>query len=142
LSLEIAKTLPDVVRAISAPYRALLAEGTGERPLSRRFVDDSQVRDHHAIIPTATVLAGQALSADERKLYELVCRRLLQEWHPDFVWAATEVITEIHPREASGEPVDSYRSLGTAIEQQGWKVLDLGEIKPPRAKSEPTRGAK
>ena len=134
LSTEVAKGLPEVVSTISAPYRALLAEGTGERPLSRRFVDDGQVRDHHAIIPTATSAAGRALSADERKVYELVCRRLLQAWHQDFMWAATEVITEVHPRVALGEPVDSYRSLGTAIEQQGWKILDLGEAKPPRGK--------
>ena len=142
LSAEAAKTLPEVVNAISAPYRALLAEGTGERPLSRRFVDDSRVRDHHAIIPTVISPTGHALSADERKVYELVCRRLLQAWHQDFVWAATEVITAIHPRVALGEPIDSYRSLGTAIEQQGWKVLDLGEPKPPREKSEPVAGPK
>ena len=132
LSAEAAKTLPEVVNAISAPYRALLAEGTGVKPLPRRFVDDSQVRDHHAIIPTAISPTGHALSADERKVYELVCRRLLQAWHQDFVWAATEVITEIHPRVPSGEPVDRYRSLGTAIEQRGWKVLDLGEVRAPR----------
>jgi DNA topoisomerase III len=136
LSTEVAKSLPEVVNAISAPYRTLLAEGTGERPLPRRFVDDSQVRDHHAIIPTAVAASGHALSADERKLYELVCRRLLQAWHKDFVWAATEVITEVHPRVASSEPIDAYRSLGTAIEQQGWKVLDLGELKPPREKTQ------
>ena len=135
LSREAATTLAEVVNAIAAPYRSLLAEGTGERPLSKRFVDDSRVRDHHAIIPTAISAAGHALSADERKLYELVCRRLLQAWQPDFVWAATEVVTEVHPAVASGEPVDSYRSLGTAIEQQGWKLLDLGEPKPPREKS-------
>jgi len=142
LSAEVAKALPEVVNAISAPYRALLAEGTGQRPLSRRFVDDSQVRDHHAIIPTAIAPEGHALSADERKLYELVCRRLLQAWHQDFIWAATEVITEVHPRVALGEPIDTYRSLGTAIEQQGWKVLDLGEVKPPREKTDPATGAK
>src|SRR3954451_13569956 len=86
LSTEVAKSLSAVVEAIAVPYRALLAEGTGVRPLSRRFVDDAQVRDHHAIIPTAIDAAGRALSADERKVYELVCRRLLQAWHQDFVW--------------------------------------------------------
>ncbi len=43
-----------IVEAIAAPYREQLAPGTGERPLGRRFVDDSKVTDHHAIIPTAT----------------------------------------------------------------------------------------
>jgi DNA topoisomerase-3 len=135
LSAEIAGTLPAVVKAISAPYAALLADGTGERALSRRFVDDAKVTDHHAIIPTPTSASGRALSTDEQRVYTLVCRRLLQAWHDDFVWAATEVITEIHPRAASAEPVDSYRSHGTAIEQRGWKVLDVGELKPPREKT-------
>jgi len=134
LSSDIAGTLPTVVKAIAAPYTALLAEGTGERALPRRFVDDAKVTDHHAIIPTATSAAGCALSGDEQRVYALVCRRLLQAWHQDFVWAATEVITEVHPRTPATEPVDSYRSLGTAIEQQGWKVLDLGDPKPPREK--------
>ena len=142
LSAEAASTLPEIVKAIAEPYRARLAAGTGQRPLSKRFVDDAQVRDHHAIIPTAVSAAGSALGADERKLYELVCRRLLQAWHRDFVWAATEVITEVHPRVALGEAVDSYRSLGTAIEDQGWKVLDLGELKPPREKNARSHDAK
>ncbi|MEO6598909.1 MAG: RecQ family ATP-dependent DNA helicase, partial [Polyangiaceae bacterium] len=138
LSAEAASTLPLVVSAISAPYRAHLAEGTGERALSRRFVDDGRVTDHHAIIPTATDAARSSLSSDERKVYDLVCRRLLQAWHQDFVWAATEVITEVRPRAPQAEPVDSYRSLGTAIEQQGWKVLDFGDPKPPREKRAPS----
>ncbi|HEY1533212.1 MAG TPA: RecQ family ATP-dependent DNA helicase, partial [Polyangiaceae bacterium] len=141
LSAEIAGTLPAVVKAISAPYAAHLADGTGERALPRRFVDDAKVTDHHAIIPTATSAANCALSSDEQKVYALVCRRLLQAWHQDFVWAATEVITEVRPRAPLTEPVDSYRSLGTAIEQQGWKVLDLGETKPPREKSSKTATA-
>jgi DNA topoisomerase III len=138
LSAEAASTLPSVVSAISAPYRAQLAEGTGERALSKRFVDDGRVTDHHALIPTATDAARCSLSGDERKVYDLVCRRLLQAWHQDFVWAATEVITEVRPRAPQVEPVDSYRSLGTAIEQQGWKVLDLGDPRPPREKRAPS----
>src|SRR3984885_1118153 len=53
LSRDVAKTLPGIVKVVSPPYRELLAPGTGERPLGRRFVDDSKVTDHHAIIPTA-----------------------------------------------------------------------------------------
>ncbi len=134
LSLEVAGTLPSVLKAIALPYAALLADGTGERALSRRFVDDARVTDHHAIIPTATAAHGRALSADEQRVYELVCRRLLQAWHQDFVWASTEVITEVLPPPPVSEPIDQYRSLGTAIEQPGWKVLDLGELKPPLEK--------
>jgi DNA topoisomerase-3 len=133
LSHEVAKALPDVVAATSAPYAELLADGTGQRELSRRFVDDSKVGEHHAIIPTSVNAAGKALSQDELKLYGLIVRRLLQAWHDDFVWAATTVVTQVRPK-AGDAPVDNYRSQGTAIEQRGWKVLDVGEVRPPREK--------
>lgn len=133
LSSEIARTLPDVVAAIAAPFAADLAEGTGRRPLSRRFVDDGKVGDHHAIIPTSVGATSKQLTRDEQKVYGLICRRLLQAWHDDFVWAATTVVTEIRPR-AAPTPIDNYRSHGTAIEERGWKVLDVGELKAPRAK--------
>src|SRR5471032_879120 len=54
LSQDVARTLPGIVKTIEEPYRQHLAPGTGERPLGRRFVDDSKVTDHHAIIPTTT----------------------------------------------------------------------------------------
>ena len=128
LSNDVAVTLGPITRAIRGPYEPNIAPGTGERPLSKRFVDDTQVSDHHAIIPTATPAHG--LSADEQKVYSLICRRLLQAWHDDFTWAATEVVTEIK----TPGVIDTYRSHGTAIEQQGWKVLDLGGVKPPKEK--------
>src|SRR5581483_678601 len=83
LSQDVAKTLPRVVEAIAEPYRAHIAPGTGERPLGRRFVDDSKVTDHHAIIPTATSPERASLSPDERKIYDLICLRLLSAWHDD-----------------------------------------------------------
>ena len=77
LTRDVAGTLPGVVRAIETPYQGMLAPGTGTRPLGRRFVDDAKVGDHHAIIPTDVSAQGLALDADERRLYDLVCRRLL-----------------------------------------------------------------
>ncbi len=125
LSQDVAKTLPRVVEAIAAPYREQLAEGTGERPLGRRFVDDSKVTDHHAIIPTTTPPARASLTADERKIYDLVCRRLLSAWHEDHIWLVTTVITAIRNEEL----IDRYRSSGSMVQQVGWKVLDLAPAK-------------
>ena len=131
LSSEIAGTLPAVVKAISAPYAALLAEGTGERALPRRFVDDAKVTDHHAIIPTATSAAGCALSGDEQKVYALVCRRLLQAWHQDFVWAATEVITEVRPRAPATEPVGQLSQPGHCHRATGLEGFGSGRAEAP-----------
>ncbi len=128
LSTDVAATLGGIVRAIQGPYQDRLAPGTGERPLGKRFVDDSKVTDHHAIIPTPTSPEGAFLSDDERKIYDLVCRRLLSAWHNDHVWSVTTVITAISnpPSSGVGEPiVDRYHSTGTQVQQVGWKVLDI-----------------
>jgi len=53
LSADVATTAPGIVAAISTSYKLQLASGSGARPLSKRYVDDSKVSDHHAIIPTA-----------------------------------------------------------------------------------------
>ncbi len=130
LSTEVAQTLPAIVAAIRTPYESMLAPGTGERPLSRRYVDDARVTDHHAILPTPTPAARAQLGEDEQRLYELICRRLLQAWHGDFVWDVTSVVTEVRADAA----VDRYQSSGSATRELGWKVLDVGSAKPPRPK--------
>jgi len=131
LSSAVAATLGSVVAAIGGAYPGLLAPGTGERPLGRRFVDDARVTDHHAILPTATPARAGALAGDEQKIYDLICRRLLAAWHEDHVYSATTVITAVT---TAGEPaiVDRYESRGTAVEKIGWKALDVGAGKPAR----------
>jgi DNA topoisomerase III len=130
LSQDVAKTLPRVVQAIKAPYVQHIAPGTGERPLGRRFVDDSKVSDHHAIIPTAMSPEKAGLSADERNIYDLICRRILSAWHDDYIVAVTTVITAI----SNGEVADRYHTSGTAVRQTGWKALDLAPDRKKRAK--------
>jgi DNA topoisomerase-3 len=144
LSVSVAETLPAVVNAIKDPYSKHLAPGTGEQPLGRRFVNDAKVTDHHAIIPTPVPpsRAGM-LSPDERRIYDLICRRLLSAWHDDHVWAVTTVITTVtSAAKDQREPiVDRYHANGKAIEQVGWKVLDLGGGKKGRSSSKSKDGA-
>ena len=131
LSQDVARTLPRIVDAIAAPYREQLAPGTGERPLGRRFVDDSKVTDHHAIIPTTVSPERVSLTPDERKIYDLICRRLLSAWHDDHIWSVTTVITAIR----NPGVVDRYHTSGSEVRQVGWKVLDLAPAaKTPKGK--------
>ncbi len=132
LSADVAATLPAVVPATSAPYAGLIAPGTGKHPLSKRFVDDSKVTDHHAIIPTAVSAEGLTLSSAEGRIYDLVCRRLLMAWHTEHVFAVTTVITRVTGPEAD-PAVDRYHSSGTAVEVQGWKVLEPASPRPATA---------
>jgi DNA topoisomerase-3 len=120
LSQDVARTLPRIVKAISGTYEGLLAPGTGERPLGRAFVDDAKVSDHHAIIPTGVSPANASLDPDERKLFDLICRRLLSGWHDEHIWSVTAIITLVR-----STVEDLFHSSGTAVIQVGWKVLDV-----------------
>jgi DNA topoisomerase-3 len=133
LSEDVARTLPRIVSVIQAPYAEHLAPGAGERPLGRRFVDDAKVSDHHAIIPTTTAPERVQLSADERKIYDLICRRLLSAWHDDHIWQVTTVITTIR----NGQITDRYHTSGSMVLQAGWKVLDIAPAAKARQGDEP-----
>lgn len=137
LSTAVAATLADVAAAVGGRYPGLLAPGTGTTRLGRRFVDDARVSDHHAILPTVTPARAGALTADEEKIYDLICRRLLAAWHEDHVYSATTVVTAVTSPDRPAI-VDHYESRGTAVQTPGWKVLEVGHGKPaakPRGKS-------
>ena len=134
LSTEIGGQLPKIVKAVSPPYAGLMAAGTGVKPLGKRYVNDAKVSDHHAVIPTGNSAAALDARSDEGKIYDLVCRRLLQAWHKDLIRSITTVITEI----ASGGETDLYLSSGASIEQPGWKTLDVRTARQRKKDEEPT----
>ena len=136
LSKDVAETLPRIVRMVQKAYREDLAPGTGERPLSRRFIDDDKVTDHHAIIPTPLSPEKAAMSNDERAIYDLICRRLLGAWHDEHIWSVTRVISAIR----NGTIVDRYHSTGNFVQQVGWKVLN--RVPPRKEKHDMALGAK
>jgi DNA topoisomerase-3 len=132
LTHDVAKTLPQIVRVIQDRYAPNVADASGVRALGRRFVDDTKVRDHHAIIPTAVNAASASLPPEEQKIYDLICRRLLSAWHDDYVVAVTTIITAI----TGASAVDRFHTTGTAVQQMGWKVLDIVPEKKKATKKE------
>ncbi|HEY1212316.1 MAG TPA: DNA topoisomerase, partial [Bryobacteraceae bacterium] len=126
LSTDVAATVSPIANVVAPQYPQMVAEGTGTRLLSKRYVDDSKVSDHHAILPNAVNPGKLNLSPQERRIYDMVCRRLLMMWHEDHLQAVPTVITAItNPGQDGTEPVvDRYRTSGTLVQQIGWKVLD------------------
>jgi len=124
LSRDVEKELPGIVGAIRARYvPEQLAEGTGARPLGSRFVDDTRVSDHHAILPTANDPEKVSLGRDEARIYDLVCRRLLAAWHEDHLSSTTRVVTVVRTElEGDDAIVDHFHSSGTRVDRQGWRV--------------------
>ncbi|MBL8113036.1 MAG: DNA topoisomerase 3, partial [Acidobacteria bacterium] len=131
LSEDVAKALPSVLDALRPTYGALFAKDAGTRPLGKRFVDDTKVTDHHALLPTTVAATSVSLDADEKALYDLVARRLLMAWHEDHVTAVTHVVVEVTPKTAK-TPVDRYHATGTIVLTAGWKALDPEPRGKPR----------
>ncbi|MGI5921869.1 MAG: DNA topoisomerase III [Syntrophomonadaceae bacterium] len=117
ITSDIVSTLPDRLKGISAgPYIDLV------RPLlqtklspGKRFVDNSKVTDHHAIIPTEQKLNLANLTADEKKIYDLVVRRFLVVLYPPHLYEQTTLTLEVN-----GE---KFVTRGKVIKELGWKAV-------------------
>jgi DNA topoisomerase-3 len=84
--------------------------------LTARHVDDKKVTDHHAVIPTKQRINPQSLSADEKRIYDLVVRRFLAAFYPDAELERTTIITE-----TEGE---RFITRGTVVLKAGWRAVD------------------
>ncbi len=98
-----------------APFaEPLLAAAPVVPARARRIFDASKVHDHHAIIPTGKVPHLDALSPDERHIFDLVARRFLGAFHPDAELALTEVVVRVGEPEgaasaaSTGTPEDAF----------------------------------
>ncbi|MDH5670902.1 MAG: DNA topoisomerase 3 [Myxococcales bacterium] len=126
LSTEAEAELPGVLQAVAPAYRSQLPpelfERIGRGKLGKRFVDDARVSDHHAIIPTDR--ASKLASGGElHRLYDLICRRLLQAFLPDYQSVNT---TQWFVRSA-GTPDDEsdlFRARGKVVKDEGFRRLD------------------
>src|ERR671933_2350854 len=83
-----------------------------ELPL-QRVVNDAKVDDHHAIIPTDIAHDLDALTPDERRVFDLVARRFLAVFHPPARYARTTVITVVEE--------ERFRTRGKVTLAAGWR---------------------
>ena len=98
----------------------------GKLRVSRRTVDASKVTDHHAILPTARKADPSRFSDDERKLWDLVARRMLAAFHPACDYDATKVVTQVGAH--------TFRTTGRVTVNPGWRAVPALENPPARAK--------
>ena len=121
LSQTVADTLPAIVAALNTLYPTLILPDSGVKPLSKRFVDDSKVGDHHAIIPTALQARTDHLSQAEQRIYDLICRRVLAAWHADYEWLASTLITRV---DSANNVTDRFHSTGSVVLALGWRCCE------------------
>ena len=99
-----------------APLLGLKADGkkgAGSLPKSKKVFDNKKVTDHHAIIPTGQRPEG--LSADEKKVYDLVALHFIAVFYPECEVSKTTVLAK------AGE-ID-FKVTGREVLNPGWRVV-------------------
>jgi len=119
LSSDMAAKLPQTIDKIGKveQYKnfASYIQALPKLPVTKRIIDDAKVTDHHAIIPTDTTPNLAALSADELKVYDLVARRFLCVFYPQYIYNTTKIITEVES--------ENFITRGTTVVSLGWMEL-------------------
>jgi len=107
-------------------------------PKSKKVFDNSKVTDHHAIIPTGQRPEG--LTADEKKVYDLVALHFIAVFYPDCQVSNTTVLAK------AGE-ID-FKVTGREVLKPGWRVVfdkeqaDMPDASDPSDKSDESENAK
>lgn len=100
--------------------------------LSKSYVDDAKLTDHHAIIPTHNPPPG-SLDDRQRNVYELVAARFMSIFLPPEIRDETTAIIKINEH--------CFRARGVVIRDPGWTVVDPKQNEPEKkAKSRAKKG--
>ena len=102
LSTAVAKEIHKNIRGLSGfanvqSYAAEVLESTAWKKIaSTRYVNDKQITDHYAIIPTGQgLLALRSVSALSVKVYELIARRFLSIFYPPAIYQKTTLVSKV-----------------------------------------------
>ncbi len=83
----------------------------------RRFINNAEVTDHHAIIPTDTNMEAQyaRLTSEQRLVFDEVALTFLAQFYTDYLYNSTTVHTQVED--------DLFLSRGVEEVQLGWRTL-------------------
>ena len=130
ISADIVPTLRSRLKGMAAGPYAEPVKQLLQKPLAptKRFVDDSKVSDHHAIIPTEQPLKLTGLTGDEKNIYDLIARRFLAVLYPPYRYDQLTVVTAIQ-----GE---SFYSRGKVVKDPGWRAVAFHMVEREEGKEE------
>ncbi len=117
---DIVPTLSERLKSIAVGPYAKSVQGILRNRLNvtKRFVDNSKVSDHHAIIPTEQYVNLSALSTEERNIYDLIVKRFIAVLSSPFEYEQTNVRLNI-----AGE---TFTARGKIVKSWGWKTVYEG----------------
>ena len=131
LSTAVAKEISRNLNGLSkyepaAPYlKDILSFGSYKDLAKTRYVNDKQITDHYAIIPTGQGLGAlRSVSQVSHRVYDLIMRRFLSIFYPPAVYQKVSITTQMH--------TESFFSSFKVLAEEGYlKVTGI-----PRQKRE------
>lgn len=115
--------------------REILSQGSYKNIAKTRYVNDKQITDHYAIIPTGQGLNNlQGLAPVAAKVYEVIVRRFLSIFYPAAVYQKVSLQAKV-----AGE---SFFASFKVLAQEGYlKVMQYSFFKKSTGNGPPASGA-
>ena len=88
---------------------------TGKLKITKRIIDNSKVSDHHAIIPTDNYINTGKLTADEKKVFDLIVKRFVCVFYDAYEYETTKVTVNVEN--------ENFVSKGKVVLKEGWQIL-------------------
>ena len=124
ISKDIFKNIAQHFIAIRTHYQDVIASlRKCYEPNAKKYrvVNDKKVTDHHAIIPTTHQADLSALTDDQRKVYDLVCRRFMAAFLPPAAFLSSEIWLIINN--------EKFKATGKVFEKLGWLEAEPWAVK-------------
>ena len=116
---EISRNLKGLlsVGSMSGFVQEILNNDPVKKIIKSKYVNDKQITDHYAIIPTGQELNGfGSLSANAKKVYEIIVRRFLSIFYPPAIYQKVALETKVG--------AESFFSNYKTLSEEGYlKVL-------------------
>lgn len=113
LSDDIFPKVPNTLKGLAGYENLVNPVLASKIKKSKKVFDNSKVTDHHAIIPTG--VRANAISENERKVYDLIARRFIAVFYPNCKISTTTVLGEAAKVE--------FKTSGKQILESGWRVV-------------------
>ena len=113
LSDDIYPKVPGTLNGIKDYFPQVAPLIGAKLPKSKKVFDNKKVTDHHAIIPTGQ--RPDNMSADEKKVYDLVALHFIAVFYPECEVSNTTVLAK------AGEM--DFKVTGREVLKPGWRVV-------------------
>ena len=114
---DIVPTFNNLLRSLPVEFKDNVKEIIKNRAgINKRSVNNSKVSDHHALLPTDEHISVSNFTSDEKRIYNLIVRRFLENFYPDFISEEKKIYIDIEGH--------NFTAAGSTVVNKGWKIVE------------------